>query len=101
MSKILLKQNVIHVNSSNALTNKQQQKLLKTLKTICPINAKTKISWIVEPDLILGLEIYIGNSLLEWNLKNYLDEVSYNIRSATTALILSEKDEQNAQENNL
>jgi len=92
LNKNLLKQNVIHINSSNTLTKKQQQELLKMLKSVCPINTKTKIFWNVDPDLILGLEIYIGNCLLEWNLKNYLNELNDHIRSATTALILSEKD---------
>ncbi|MBP5344302.1 MAG: F0F1 ATP synthase subunit delta [Alphaproteobacteria bacterium] len=93
LEKNLLKQNVINITSSNQLSKKQQQELLKTFKKVCPINAKTKVMWKVDSDLILGLEIYVGNSLIEWNLKNYLDELNYNIRSATTALILSEKDE--------
>ena len=96
LEKNLLKQNVIKVSSSSTLTKKQQQELTQTLKHVCPINAKTKIIWNKDSDLILGLEIHIGNGLLEWNLKNYLDELSHNIHSATTALILPEKDEQHA-----
>ena len=93
LEKSLLKHNVININSSNTLTKKQQQELLKILKTACPINKKTKIIWNKDSGLILGVEIYIGSSLLEWNLKNYLDELNHHIQVATNALILSEKDE--------
>ena len=59
---------------------------------MCHITAKTSISWTTDSDLILGLEIRLGSTLLEWNLKNYLNELQHNIQTATTALILSEKD---------
>lgn len=93
IEKNLIKQNKVAVISSAALTVDQQQELCKVLKENFSISKKTDISWQENTNLIFGLEIHLGNTVLEWNLKNYLEELQQNIRQETTSLILSEKDE--------
>jgi len=92
IEKSLSKQNIISISTSIALSKNQQKSLLQILKKTWAISTKTRFVWETNSDLILGIEIRIGNSLLEWNLKNYLDELTTNIHSVTETLILSEKD---------
>ena len=44
----------------------------------------------INPDLILGLEVMIGETILEWNLKTYLDSFDDNLKTALAGVIVKE-----------
>lgn len=87
---ILKKQNVICVNSSNTLTNKQKEEITELIQKVFLLSKKHKIKFNVTSELILGLEMRIGDISIEWNLKAYLDTLNANL-DATLANLISEK----------
>ena len=44
----------------------------------------------VDPDLILGIEVGIGDTVLAWSLKDYLDTLEGNLNAALAGLIVKE-----------
>ena len=87
---IIKKQNVIYINSSNTLTEKQAQEISQLIKKMFQLSPKHKIKFNVIPELILGLEMCIGDISIDWNLKAYLDALNANL-DATLANLIAEK----------
>ena len=87
---ILKKQNVIFINSSNTLTKKQAQEITELIQKIFTLSPKCKIKFNVVSELILGLEMRVGDISIEWNLKAYLDTLNANL-DATLANLIAEK----------
>ena len=87
LAGILKKKKQMIVSSSAMLTGKEQKNLSLFLKKRlgeCPILFQ------VQPDLILGIEAVIGDTVLEWNLKSYLDSFEGNLNAALAGLVVKE-----------
>ena len=87
LAGILKKKKQMIVSSSAMLTGKEQKNLSLFLKNRlgeCPILFQ------VQPDLILGIEAVIGDTVLEWNLKSYLDSFEGNLNAALAGLVVKE-----------
>ncbi|MBR6411949.1 MAG: F0F1 ATP synthase subunit delta [Alphaproteobacteria bacterium] len=84
---VLKKKNQIIISSSAELTEKEQKSLSSFLKEQF---GESAISYRVQPDLILGIEALIGETVLEWNLKSYLDHFEGNLNAALAGLIVKE-----------
>ena len=87
---ILKKQNVIFINSSDSLTKKQAQEITELIQKTFILPPKCKIKFNVMSDLILGLEMRVGDISIEWNLKAYLNTLNANL-DATLANLIAEK----------
>ena len=87
---ILKKQNVILVNSSDTLTQDQMQEIKKLIKKMFVLSPKCKIKFDTLPELILGLEMRVGDVSIDWNLKAYLTTLNANL-DATLANLIAEK----------
>ena len=84
---ILKKKKQILISSSAELTGKEQ----KNLSLFLTENfGDTDIIYRVDTDLILGIEATIGETILEWNLKSYLDNFEGNLNAALSGLIVKE-----------
>ena len=87
---ILEKQYVIFINSSNKLTQNQKDEITKLIQKIFDLSPKHKIKFNEVSELILGLEMRIGDISVAWNLKSYLDTLNANL-DATLANFVAEK----------
>lgn len=90
IKKISLKQNIISINTSSALTKKAQDELLAFIRKTFDLDSSIRISIQVNPDLILGAEMTTGDVAVEWNLKSYLDAFTGNLNTALSGLIIKE-----------
>ena len=87
---IIKKQGIIFINSSETLNKKQVQQITKTLQKTFDLPPKCKIKFNVAPELILGVELRVGDISLDWNIKAYLDILNANL-DATMANLVAEK----------
>ena len=84
---ILKKKKQIMISSSAKLTEKEKKKLSSFLSEHF---GHGDIIYREDPNLILGLEAIIGETVLEWNLKSYLDTFEGNLNAALAGLIVKE-----------
>ena len=87
IQETLKKKKVIDIVSSGPLSDKVQRELNSFLKKQF---GSSEITYSVQPDLILGIEAVIGETVLEWNLKTYLDTFEGNLNAALAGLIIKE-----------
>ena len=87
---VIQKQNLVFINSSETLTQKQVKEITETLKKAFHLSPKCKIKFNVIPELILGIEMRTGDISLDWNIKAYLDILNANL-DATMANLTAEK----------
>lgn len=87
LQKILLKQKTILVNSSEPLTQKQKDFVKGVLLKDFVLPSKVKFQFKKQSTLILGLEIRLGNFLLDWSLNSYLEEVNQRLKQNIAVLI--------------
>ncbi|MGN0919668.1 MAG: F0F1 ATP synthase subunit delta [Alphaproteobacteria bacterium] len=90
INTILKNQRVIIVNSSETLSKKQIQEITKSIQKVFVLSPKCKINFQVVPELVLGLEMRVGDVSVDWSLKSYLDTLNANL-DATLANLMSEK----------
>lgn len=83
----LKKEGSVTVTASEKLTPAEQQNLTAFLTETL---GNTTLKFAVQNDLILGLEVTIGETVLEWNLKSYLDLFENNLNTALAGLIVKE-----------
>lgn len=82
------KQNVIQIYSSETLDKKTQENMTAFLTKNFALKPEQKIRFSVNSDLILGIEILIGESIIEWNLRTYLDTFENNLNTTLSGLII-------------
>ena len=85
--EVLKKKKEVSISSSAELTAKEQKNLSQFLKDTF---GECNISYHVDRALILGVEATIGETVLEWNLKSYLDHFEGNLNAALAGLIVKE-----------
>ena len=85
--KSLQKTGRIVVETSDQLTDKEQQDLTDFLTNTF---GRAEVTFRQQPDLILGIEVVAGETVLEWNLKTYLDLFEGNLNTALAGLIVKE-----------
>lgn len=83
----LKKEKVITIVTSEKLTPDEQRNLTAFLSEMF---GDIPLKFTIQNDLILGLEITIGETVLEWNLKSYLDLFENNLNTALAGLIVKE-----------
>ena len=81
------KTNAVTIEVSDTLTPTDQTTLTRFLTDMFACH---DVHIAVRPDLILGLEVVIGETVLEWNLKSYLDTFENNLNTALAGLIVKE-----------
>ena len=84
------KQNIVTISSSETLTKSVQEKLAYFLSETFEWELPLKMKFKTDTDLILGLEMTIGDICVQWHLKEYLDEYQTNINTALARLIVKE-----------
>ena len=87
IQETLKKKKTIHIISSDTLPPSSVKALETFLKKEF---GSSDIVYSVQPDLILGIEAVIGETVLEWNLKTYLDTFEGNLKAALAGLIIKE-----------
>lgn len=84
---VLKRKKQISISTSSELTVKEQKKLSQFLTEHF---GEADIAYRIDPNLILGIEALIGETVLEWNLKSYLDHFEGNLNAALSGLIVKE-----------
>ena len=87
LKETIQKTDKIILTSSEKLSPKIQQEMATYLKKL--LDADT-IDFIHDPALILGIELTAGETVVEWNLKTYLDTFEGNLNTALSGLIMKE-----------
>jgi len=87
ISEILKKKKQIILSSSAELTPKEKKELSSFFADRF---GASDIVFQVQSELILGIEAVIGETVLEWNLKSYLDSFEGNLNAALAGLIVKE-----------
>lgn len=87
---ILKKQTNITISLSDKLSNKATLELIRFVQKKIGISDKNKIQVTIEPDLILGVEMIIGDIIIEWNLKSYFEIFENNLNTALSGLIIKD-----------
>ena len=87
IQETLKKKKAIDIVSSGPLSDKVQKELNTFFKKQFGLS---EITYSIQPDLILGIEAVIGETVLEWNLKTYLDTFEGNLNAALAGLIIKE-----------
>ncbi len=90
IKKSIKKQEIIKIYSSSSLRKKEQEDLIAFIGQKLKLNSEIKFHFEVNPDLILGLEMIVGEIVLEWNLKTYLDNFEGNLNTALSNLIVAD-----------
>ena len=87
LQKTARKTGVVQVETSTKLSPKTQTALNRFMaETVGDVDMR----YTVNPDLILGIEVVIGETVLEWHLKSYLDTFVGNLNTALAGLIVKE-----------
>lgn len=84
------KQNIISISSSETLSKKMQQELALFLSDTFDWTLPLKMRFETDKNLILGLEMTVGNHSAEWHLKAYLDEYQEKLNTQLSSLIVKE-----------
>lgn len=82
------KQNIISIYSSETLTQKMQEELALFLSKTFQWDLPLKMRFETDKNLILGLEMMVGNHSTEWHLKSYLDEYQDKLNTALSKMIV-------------
>ena len=84
------KQNIICISSSETLSKKMQQELAIFLSDTFDWALPLKMRFETDKNLILGLEMTVGNHSAEWHLKAYLDEYQNKLNTKLSYMIVKE-----------
>ena len=84
------KQNIISISSSETLSKKTQTELAKFLSETFDWPLPLKMRFETNKELILGLEMTVGNHSAEWHLKSYLDEYQTKLNATLNNIIVKE-----------
>ena len=87
IQETLKKKKVINITASSPLSDKIQKDLNSFLRKQF---GSSDVIYSVQSNLILGIEAIIGETVLEWNLKTYLDTFEGNLNAALAGLIIKE-----------
>ena len=90
IKKSIKNQGIVKIYSSYALTKKEQENLTAFIGQKLKLNSEINFHFETNPDLILGLEMIVGEVILEWNLKTYLDNFEGNLNTALSNLIVAD-----------
>lgn len=87
VQKLIHTQKSIQIITSAKLTQKQQNTLRQLLQSHFSLPPKIRLQYQQKSDLLLGLEIRIGNFSLDWNLNTYLDEINQHLKQEISSMI--------------
>ena len=88
LQKMLSQQKSLQIRVAPALHKKQQDVLKKILQKHFILPKNTHFQYRHNKDLILGIEIRIGDFSLDWNLNTYLKEINQNLKHNISSLII-------------
>ena len=88
LQRVLNQQKTIQILTSETLNKKQQDLLQRTFQQKFTLSSKTHIQFKRQADLILGLEMRLGDFVLDWNLNTYLQEMEERLKQQISGLIV-------------
>ena len=88
MQKILLNQKSVHIISATSFTKKQQDLFKRILHKYFNFPDTIRLQFKHQSDLILGLEMRMGDFILNWSLNTYLDQIRQNLSNNISTLII-------------
>lgn len=91
IQNLLKQQKSIQITTSGTLNKTQQNALKNILHKNFALPEKIRFQYRKRSDLILGLEIRIGDFLLDWSLETYLDEMNQHLKQGIAGLIVPTK----------
>lgn len=90
IKKILNKQKDIFITSSSSLSEKSEKELLSFFNKRFEVKGDIRAHFSTNPDLILGIQMTIGDIAIEWNLKSYLEDYQTKLNTLLGTLITEE-----------
>ena len=90
IKNIYSKQKIISISVSDTLTKKASDELTDFIRKTFKADPSVRIRIEKNPDLILGAEMSVGDMVVEWNLKSYLEAFTNNLNTALSGLIIKE-----------
>ena len=84
------KQNIIFISSSETLSKKMQKDLAIFLSNTFDWPLPLKMRFETDHNLLLGIEMTVGNHSAEWHLKAYLDEYQNKLNTKLSHMIVKE-----------
>ena len=79
----------IYVYSSDSINKDLANQLSKFLKSKLGIKENQQLIFKKDPELILGIELKVGDINLEWNIRSYFDDFNTNLNNALTGITVS------------
>lgn len=90
IKNIYSKQKIISISVSDTLTKKASDELTDFIRKTFKADPSVRICIEKNSDLILGAEMTVGDMVVEWNLKSYLEAFTNNLNTALSGLIIKE-----------
>ena len=84
------KQNIISITSSETLSKKTKENLGLFLSKTFGWEMPVKMTFEEDNSLVLGLEMSVGDIIVQWHLKTFLDEYQDKINSTLTSMVVKE-----------
>ncbi len=85
--KVINAQKSVQIFTSTKLNQKQQNAVRYLLKAHFSLPPKMRLQYQQQPDLILGIEIRMGDFSLDWNLNTYLNDVNQHLKQAIACMV--------------
>ena len=76
----------IYIYSSDSLKKEQTEMLSNFIQKHFDLTTQQMIRFQKNPDLILGLELVIGDMTLDWNIKSYFEEFDTHLNATLTGI---------------
>lgn len=91
LQKLLAQEKSIQITTPGVLSKKQQDTLKNILSQNFVLPKNMRFHYKKRPDLVLGLEIRVGEFVLDWNLNTYLNEMNQHLKEGIAGLIIPAK----------
>lgn len=84
------KQSIVSINSSETLSEKTKENLGRFLSKTFDWETPVKMKFEEDKSLMLGLEMSIGDIIVQWHLKTFLDDYQEKLNHSLMSMIVKE-----------
>ena len=92
MKDEIKKEKNVKIVSYSVLSEDQVKEIELCLRKSLGIRIFFDTEVVVNPELLMGVEIYIGSKMIDWNLKTYLDAFEESIHARLSNLIVQKEE---------